>query len=361
MTLHVRIILATTLAALAMAAAFPAVAQTPQAVLSVGSGSGHPGQSGVDVTVSLASQGGAQVAGLNFDLSFDSSRVSVASVRIGSAAAAAEKTLSWSGPTSNPIRVMIFGVNLKVIGDGPVAVVTFDVLAQATPGTFALALSNAAATDPAGNKVDVTTTDGSFTVPAPTATPTSTVTPTRTATSTTGPTSTPTATRTRTPTATVTRTPAPGGPTATPGPSPTPTRTPTTPPTPTRTPTTAPTRTHAPGLLATATHLPIATQQPTASLTALAPGETTAAPPLETPTPMGAYPGELETAVAATATALALLDQAVIATATALALEPRPPTTGRLPLGGLVLLLGVFALGALGLGGLLALWLWRWR
>ncbi len=384
-----RIALSVSLAALALAAAFRATAQTPQAVLlSVGSGSGLPGTTGISIPVSLTSQGGAQVAALNFDLNFDASRVRVPSgtcsgvvaVALGSAADRAEKLISCSRPSSRTVRVMILGLNTNVIPDGPVAVVRFDVLAGAAPGTFALTLSSTIASDPGASSVPVATSDGSFTVLAPpaTSTPTATTVP-----------PTPTVTRTGTPTATSTRTPTasttPVGPTptrtttstptrtltATPyiAPTPTPTGpTPTIGPTLTRTATPAPTLTRTASPTASVTQSPAPTQVPTASHTPLAPGETTAAPAPETPTPWDAFPPELETAVAATATALGQFDQAVIATATALALQgtaptapPSPTSPGRLPIGGLIILLGVAAVGALALGGLLALWLWRRR
>lgn len=360
-----RIARSVSLAALALAAAFPAAAQTLQAVLSVASGSGLPGATGVSIPVSLTSQGGAHVAGLNFDLNFDASRVEVPTgtcngiaVALGSAAASADKSISCSHPSSSSVRVIIFGLNTNVISDGPVAVVTFDVLAGAAPGTFALTLSNWAASDPDGQGVPVTTSDGSFTVltPPATSTPTATTAP-----------PTPTVTHTRTPTASTT----PVGPTPTGTTTSTPTRTLTATPyvAPTWTPT-GPTltRTATPASTLTRTVSPTAsvTQPPTSSLTPLASGETTAAPPDDTPTPWSTFSPALETAVAATATALGLLDQAVIATATALAhagapQNPAPAPGAGLPFGGILLVLGVIALGALAVAGAIAFVLWRRR
>lgn len=363
MRLLARMALSISLAALALAAGFPVGAQTPQAVLSVGSASGYPGQTGISVTVSLTSLGGAQVSAINFDLQFDDSRVSVVAATQGSAASAAGKSLTWNLSSAGRIRVMIFGFNTDVIGDGPVAVVTFNVLANATPGTFPLRLTNVAIADPGAGGIDPISSDGSFTVlaPPPTATPTATAAPpTPTATRTVTPTTGSTSTRTQTPTVSITRTPTrtatPGGPTATSGPSATPSRTPTA-------GSTLP-WTSSPTVSFTLTQPPGPTLPPTASQTPLAPWETPPPPSLESPTSAGSFPPALETAVAATATALGLLDQAVIATATALALEgsPSPPAQGgAVPFGGILLLLGVIALGALVVAGAIGLVLWRRR
>ena len=84
------------LAVVLLAWPFGTAAQAPIASLSVGSASGLPRTSGVAVPVSLASQGGAAVTGLSFDLTFDATRLSVAGVSLGSAAASAEKSLSWN-------------------------------------------------------------------------------------------------------------------------------------------------------------------------------------------------------------------------------------------------------------------------
>jgi hypothetical protein len=152
------------LAVVLLAVPFGTAAQTPIASLSVGSASGLPRTSDVAVPVSLASQGGAEVAGLSFDLTFDSSRLSVAGVSIGSAAASAGKLLSWNLVSANRIRVIIFGVNQTAIPDSSVAVVSFNVPAGAPAGTSALTLSNTVASDSDGKPVVRDTSNGSFRV-----------------------------------------------------------------------------------------------------------------------------------------------------------------------------------------------------
>ena len=152
------------LAALLLAVPFGVAAQTPMALLSVGSGSGLPRATDVAVPVSLASQGGVEVTGLNFELTFDASRLTVASVSLGSAAALAGKSLSWNLVSPNRIRVIIFGVNQTAIPDSGVAVVTFNVPSGAPAGTSALTLSNVVAGDRDGKPVMKSTSNGSFRV-----------------------------------------------------------------------------------------------------------------------------------------------------------------------------------------------------
>lgn len=160
-----------------LAVAFSAQAQTSGASLSAGSASGMPGDSDIVIPVRLDPDEGTEITGLNFDLTFDTNRLSVQNVTIGSAAASAEKSLSWSSPSSGRIRVIIFGLNQTKIQNGVVADVTFSVNAVADPGSSSLSLSNATATDQDGVSVPLSLSPGTFTIPdPPSATLTATVT-----------------------------------------------------------------------------------------------------------------------------------------------------------------------------------------
>jgi len=292
------------------------------AVFSVGNGSALPGAADITVPVSLDSQDGAQVVAVNFDLGFDSASLEVGSVTIGSAASSAGKSLSFSLPAANRVRVIILGFNQTAIEDGPIAVVHFNVLATAAPGTSTLALSSVTASDADGQAVADESSDGSFTVLAPPVVDT----PTRTATASRTPTRTPTAsrtvtlTRTRTPTRTPTRTR-------------TPSSTPSGDATATSAATRTPTRTRTPGPSATSappSNTPIATATGSLTLTT-APtpsGSPTQSAAAATATPIGTFPAEIETAAAATVIAMANLETAVVATVTALAPTPQPPPAG---------------------------------
>jgi hypothetical protein len=297
-------------------------AGSPTAVISAGSGLGDPGDANISVPVRLNSQDGAQVAGLNFDLSFDDSRLNVSNVTIGSEASGAGKVMSWSRPSSNTVRVIIFGLNQDTIPNGPVANVIFNVLVGAAPGTSPLTLSNAAATDPVGSGIGVALNNGSFTVLSPPATNTPTSAPsdtpiaTITSTPTSVPTDTPVATSTSTETSMI---------------SPTPTLTPTLESSPTGGPsvTPMPTKTGIPSASATSWSKPTSSVTPntTASLEATATpievGSATPTPPLEVE-PFSDHVSAAE----ATGTAMAGLDAAVVATSTALALIGKEPVTG---------------------------------
>ena len=74
-----------------------AAALVPLAVLTVidDNASGYPGDTGIGVPVSLSSQGGAEVSIVNFDLNYDTDRLTVAGVAIGSAASAAERPSTY--------------------------------------------------------------------------------------------------------------------------------------------------------------------------------------------------------------------------------------------------------------------------
>lgn len=286
-----------------------AAAQGGSATLSAGSGSGQPGQS-VTIPISLTSQGGAQVAGVNFDLNFDEKRLSVSSVTAGSAATAAGKSVSSSEPSPGKLRVIVFGVNQNVIGSGTIVNITFSILGSAAPGTVNLTFSNTAATDPSGNSVPVNTQAGSVTVNAPPATatppPTATSPPTATAppTNTPAPTDTPRPTSTSAPGATATHTPTPGSGT---GPQPTATHTPA-PSGPTATPGDRTEASPTPGGLPASTAAPTGQAFPTPTMPA-GTGPEAAGPPLApppgedlAPQPPAAFAGEASEGPTAVAT-----------------------------------------------------------
>lgn len=138
-------------------------AQTGTATLSVDSVSALIGTLDVTVPVRLASTG-AQVAGLNFDLSFDATALTLRDVTLGPAGSAAGKSVAFSQPAAGVVRIIVFGINQTAIGDGEVVTVHFDVSASAAPGVTALTLSNAVATDPSGGSIPLTLVDGTFTV-----------------------------------------------------------------------------------------------------------------------------------------------------------------------------------------------------
>jgi hypothetical protein len=289
-------------------------AGSPTAVISAGSGSGKPGDTNISAPINLQSQDGAQVAGMNFDLSFDDKRMDVSNVTIGSSASSAGKIISWSRPSSDTLRVIIFGLNQDPIPSGTVANVIFNVLESSAPGTSPLTLSHAAATDPSGGGIGIKLNHGSFTVLTPPATTTPTIAPTDPPVATSTPTSAPTDPPIPTHTSTI-------APTV----SPTPTVTTSLGPSPAGGPSTTPepTKTGIPSASATSEITPTGSVTPTQNLTISS--EASASPTdVLSASPTLVHEGENltdhEWAAGATGTAEAELEAAVEATATALAL-----------------------------------------
>lgn len=145
------------------------------ATLSIGSGSGMPGDTNILIPTNLTSSGGEEVSGFGFDLTFDISRLSFKGVSLGPKATEAGKSLSSSQPSPDSVRVMVIGFNQTVIGDGVVLNFTFDILSSAPAGESALALSNLSITDPDGGLLPASGVNGGITVEGnPTTTPSTT-------------------------------------------------------------------------------------------------------------------------------------------------------------------------------------------
>ena len=102
------------------------------ATLSIGSTSVSPGDKNISIPIGLTSASGEEVSGFNFDLNFDTSRLSFKEVTLGKLATDAGKSLSFSQPSSNTIRVLVIGLNQNVISDGIVLNFTFDIIMDPT-------------------------------------------------------------------------------------------------------------------------------------------------------------------------------------------------------------------------------------
>jgi hypothetical protein len=129
------------------------------ATLSVGSTSVSPGDKNISIPIDLTSSSGEKVCGLNFDLNFDTSRLSFKEVTLGSVAVDAGKSLSFNQPSSNTIRVVVVGLNQNVIGYGTVLNFTFDVL-DTSSGKAKLIISKPSISDPKGKQLSVNAEGG---------------------------------------------------------------------------------------------------------------------------------------------------------------------------------------------------------
>lgn len=153
------------------------------------------------------------VSALQFDLILPSPVTYGGTITAGAAAAAAGKSAT-ANVLGDKIRILVFGINQNLIGNGVVAIVRLNISAT---GRQEIGITGLALSTPDGTNVPGTGIEGAVTVTLSTPTPTPTRTPTP------APTFTPTPAPSQTPlpTATPTRTPTPQQ-TPTPRPSPTP-------------------------------------------------------------------------------------------------------------------------------------------
>ena len=100
---------------------------------------------------------GAQVAGIQFDVLYDPSALSLSGAVAGSAAILAGKDQFFFN-TGSPgdTTFLIFGLNQNVFGDGSVADLTFQVNHNAPAGPYNLFLSGVVGSDPFGSVVPIT-------------------------------------------------------------------------------------------------------------------------------------------------------------------------------------------------------------
>ena len=133
------------------------------ATLSIQSSATGPGSS-VPVTVAFTNESGP-ISGLQFDLSFDGTALSVTSV-IGAAARASGKAAYVSAPASGRVRVVIWELNQDPISDGVLVNLFVNVTAGAKLGAYPIHFEDALATGPDGKPVEVSTSDGGLTVEA---------------------------------------------------------------------------------------------------------------------------------------------------------------------------------------------------
>lgn len=110
--------------------------------------------SSVLVSVEYTVQG-AQVAGLQFDLVYDPSVLSITTATAGGGAINASKTLSENLISPGNLRIIISGFNQNVFGGGSVAHLTVKVSSGARMGAHFLSLCNVVASDPNGLSVPI--------------------------------------------------------------------------------------------------------------------------------------------------------------------------------------------------------------
>ena len=127
--------------------------------------SASPGAS-VLSQVEYASQA-SSVSGVQFDVQYDSSAISLAAT-LGDPAKTAGKSLYAVDLAPNRKRFLIIGLNQTLIPDGTLINLSVNVSPNAPSGVYALNLSNVDGTDPWGRSTLVTGSDGAVTVNAST-------------------------------------------------------------------------------------------------------------------------------------------------------------------------------------------------
>ena len=130
------------------------------ATFTVGSNTGSPGDKDISIPIDLSSEPGEEACSFNLDLIFDTSMLSFKKVTLGSVAVDAGKSLSYSQPSFNTIRVVVIGFNQKVISDGEVLTFTFDILDKVPRGKAKLTITKPSISDPKGKLLAATTKGG---------------------------------------------------------------------------------------------------------------------------------------------------------------------------------------------------------
>jgi hypothetical protein len=98
--------------------------QNPTVTLAVGDGNGFAGDT-VEIPIQLTSVGTPALSTFQFDLNFDSQKLTFKSARAGAPLTAASKSISTSTQPSGDIRLLAVGFNQNVISNGVVAYATF--------------------------------------------------------------------------------------------------------------------------------------------------------------------------------------------------------------------------------------------
>ena len=120
-----------------------------------------PGSSGI-VELSYSSMGD-QVTGLQFDVQFDSSALSVLMIP-GPVLRSATKNLYGADLASGWHRTLVAGLNQNSMTDGAIVTLFVNVLPGATVGTYGLGITNSLGADSSGNAVTVTGALASITI-----------------------------------------------------------------------------------------------------------------------------------------------------------------------------------------------------
>lgn len=125
---------------------------------------GHiAGAKGASVQVPVVyRKGRGTLAGLQFDIQIPTG-LTFTNVILGPAGTAAGKSIS-SNPVAGGIRILIFGLNQTVIGDGILATITFGIASTATVGPKSIGVIGAVGSNGAGINSAISASTGTVVV-----------------------------------------------------------------------------------------------------------------------------------------------------------------------------------------------------
>lgn len=140
------------------------VQSSPAAQLIVADSQASAGGLSVSIPIELATVSGEEIAALQFDLGYDSSKIALETLNLGAAAQNAGKTVSSSNIFAGVVRIVIHGINNNVIPDGILVNVIIDIPRKASQEVLTLSLSQLVASDTQGDEVPLTAVNGSLTI-----------------------------------------------------------------------------------------------------------------------------------------------------------------------------------------------------
>jgi hypothetical protein len=143
---------------LMMAGSAPAVS-LPR--LDIGSGQVNTAAASITIPITLTNVDGVTIAGASLDIGYDTTLLGNPTAAIGPAGTAAVKDVSSNIVSPGVLRLGVFGLNTNVIADGVIANVTFPLKESAGIATLT---NTPSATDPAGNDVAITGSNGVITI-----------------------------------------------------------------------------------------------------------------------------------------------------------------------------------------------------
>jgi Cohesin domain len=141
-----------------------ATVQTPS--LSLSGASGAPGAN-VTLNVSLSPGAGTLAASVQWDLTYNSTDLSLVTGTYdgtGSAASGAGKLADCNAISAGDVRCIISGINQTAIGNGIVATISFQISSETTDTSTLVSLVSAAASDGSANSLSITDSGATVTI-----------------------------------------------------------------------------------------------------------------------------------------------------------------------------------------------------